>query len=86
MIAIDDRVAEEGVRLLYRAAPGEAVLEAGTSGAATTGALAALMQDPALRGLRDHLGIGASSRVLVLCTETAIDRAEFARCLEINGA
>ena len=81
MIAIDDRVAEEGVRLLYRAAPGEAVLEAGTSGAATTGALAALMQDPALRGLRDHLGIGPSTRALVLCTETAINRTEFARCI-----
>ena len=86
MIAIDDRVAEEGVRLLYRATGGDTGIEAGTSGAATTGALAALMQDPALRGLRDQLGIGASSRVLVLCTEGAINRAEFARCLEINGA
>ena len=32
MIAIDDGVAAEGVRLLYRAAPGDAALEAGTSG------------------------------------------------------
>ncbi len=81
MIAIDDRVAEEGVRLLYRATGGDAGIEAGTSGAATTGALAALMRDPQLRGLRDHLGVGASSRALVLCTEGAINRAEFEGCL-----
>jgi diaminopropionate ammonia-lyase len=81
MIAIDDRVAEEGVRLLYRAAPGDAALEAGTSGAATTGALAALMLDSALSGLRDQLGVGPFTRALVLCTEGAINRAEFARCI-----
>ena len=81
MIAIADRVAEEGVRLLYRAAPGDTALEAGTSGAASTGALAALMQDLQLRGLRDYLGAGPSTRALVLCTEAAINRAEFARCL-----
>jgi len=81
MIAIDDRDAEEGVRLLHRAAPGDTALEAGTSGAATTGALAALMRDPWLRSLRDRLELGPSSRVLVLCTEGAINRAEFERCL-----
>ena len=81
MIAIDDRDAEEGVRLLYRAAPGDTALEAGTSGAATTGALAALMRDARLRSLRDRLELGSSSRVLVLCTEGAINRAEFERCL-----
>ena len=81
MIAIDDRDAEEGVRLLHRAAAGDTALEAGTSGAATTGALAALMQDSRLEGLRKHLDLGRSSRVLVLCTEAAINRAEFERCL-----
>jgi len=81
MIAIDDSAAMEGVRLLHHAAPGEAALEAGNSGAATTGAIAALMRDPRLRDLRDHLELGPSSRVLVVCTEGAIDRAEFGRCL-----
>jgi len=81
MIAIDDGVAEEGVRLLYRATDGDTGVEAGTSGAATTGALAALMRDPQLRHLRDHLTVGVSSRVLVLCTEGAINRAEFERCI-----
>ena len=81
MIAIDDSEAMEGVRLLYRAAPGDAVLEAGNSGAATTGALAALMRNPRLRGLRDYLKLGESSRVVVLCTEGAINRTEFERCI-----
>ena len=80
MIAIDDPDAMEGVRLLYREAPGEPALEAGTSGAATTGAIGALMRDPRLSGLRRHLALGSSSRVLVVCTEGAINRAEFARC------
>ena len=81
MIAIDDHQAEEGVRLLYHAAPGDAGLEAGTSGAASTGALAALMSDMRLRALRDELNLGPSSRLLVLCTEGAINRAEFERCI-----
>jgi diaminopropionate ammonia-lyase len=81
MIAIDDETAMEGVRLLYRAAPGDAALEAGNSGAATTGALAALMRDPRLEPLRDRLRLDSTSRVVVVCTEGVIDRAEFARCL-----
>lgn len=81
MIAIDEDSAVEGVQLLYRAAPGDTALEAGNSGAATTGALAAIMRDPQLQGLRHHLQLGPSSRVLVLCTEGAINRAEFERCL-----
>ena len=81
MIAIDDQWAEEGVRLLFRAAPGETALEAGPSGAATTGALAALMSDPRVRGLQDQLRLGSSSRVVVLCTESAINRTEFERCV-----
>jgi hypothetical protein len=71
----------EGVRLLYRAARGDTALEAGNSGAATTGAVAALMRDARLEELRRYLQLGGTSRVLVLCTEGAIDRAEFARCI-----
>jgi diaminopropionate ammonia-lyase len=81
LVAIDDDAAMEGVRLLYRAAPGDTALEAGNSGAATTGAVAALMRDPRMEDLRRYLQLGGTSRVLVLCTEGAIDRAEFARCI-----
>ena len=81
VLAIDDRYAEEAVRLLYRAAPGEPAIEAGNSGAATTGGLLAIMEDPACRGLKDHLALGPASIVLVVCTEAAIDQLEFERCL-----
>lgn len=81
ILAIDDADAEAGVRLLYRADPGDEPIEAGNSGAATTGGLAALMRDPGCRGLKDHLALGPASIVLALCTEGAIDQAEFARCL-----
>jgi diaminopropionate ammonia-lyase len=43
MLAIDDGFAEDGVRLLYHAEGGDLPLEAGTSGAATTGGLLALV-------------------------------------------
>lgn len=81
LMAIDDNDAAEGVRLLYRAVTGEDALEAGTSGAASTGALAALMRNGALRELKEYLNLGPWSRVLVICTETAINRAEFERCI-----
>ena len=81
IVAIDDSYAEEGVRLLYRAGPGDQPIEAGNSGAATTGGLVALMGDSGCRGLKNHLALGATSIVLAICTEGAIDRAEFERCL-----
>ena len=81
IVAIDDADAEAGVRLLSHAAPGEEPIEAGNSGAATTGGLVAIMGDPECRGLKDQLALGAASIALVICTEGAIDRAEFERCL-----
>lgn len=81
MIAIDEETARDGVRLLYRASLPDVSLEAGNSGAATTGAIAALMRDQRLQALRRHLKLGPSSTVLVLCTEGAINRVEFENCL-----
>jgi len=82
MVTIDDGYAEEGVRRLYHADPDERALEAGTSGAATTGALIALMTDPRFREAREFLGLGRESVVQVLCTEGAIDRKEFDRVVD----
>jgi len=79
MVTIEDRYAEEGVRRLHRAAAGETSLEAGNSGAATTGALVALMEDPRLHGARDILRLRSGSVALVVCTEGAIDRTKFER-------
>ena len=81
ILAIDDAYAEEGVRQLARPTEGDPPIEAGNSGAATTGGLVAILRDPRCRGLKDHLALGPSSIVLVICTEGVIDRAEFERCL-----
>ncbi|MEO8451907.1 MAG: hypothetical protein ABI647_19105, partial [Gemmatimonadota bacterium] len=81
LLTLDDRYAADAVRALYRAAPGETALEAGNSGAATTGGLMAIMREDSLRAARDHLGLGPTSVVLCLCTEGAIDQAEFHRVI-----
>jgi diaminopropionate ammonia-lyase len=81
LLALDDRYAVLGVQALYRAEGGETALEAGNSGAATTGGLMALMGDDSLQDARDHLGLGPRSVVLCLCTEAAIDQTEFHRVI-----
>lgn len=85
MLAIDDRFAEEGVRLLHHAEDGDQALAAGTSGAATTGGLLALTQSAEGRALADELGVGAGTVALVVCTEGAIDRAAFDRIVAADG-
>jgi diaminopropionate ammonia-lyase len=84
ILAIDDRSALDAVRRLHRGLGGYPSLEAGNSGAAATGGLIALMTEPACRDLRSSFQVGPSTIALVLCTEGAIDRAEFTRV--IGGA
>jgi diaminopropionate ammonia-lyase len=76
-LAIDDAWAEEGVRRLHQAGPGGTVVDAGTSGAASTGGLIALMEAPELAEVRVRLGLGPSTVALTICTEGPIDRAAF---------
>lgn len=78
-IAIDDGWAAEAVRRLYHAAAGDAKVVSGESGAAGLAGLLALMRDPALQPARQHLGIGAKSRVLLVSTEGATDPDLFHR-------
>lgn len=80
LIAIDDRWAKAAVRRLWDA-QGETPIEAGDSGAASTGGLIALMEDPAAAGLRAALGVTSSTTAVVVCTEGAIDRAQFERVI-----
>lgn len=79
MVGVDDAVAEQGMRLLFAAARGEISLEAGSSGASTTGALAALAAGGVDPALRERLGLGPDRTVLVVCTQGAIDQAHFRR-------
>ncbi len=79
MVGIDDAVAEQGMRLLFGAASGEASLEAGSSGASTTGALAALAGGGVDRGILEQLGLGPDRIVLAVCTQGGIDQEHFRR-------
>jgi diaminopropionate ammonia-lyase len=75
---IEDDVALDAMRRLATPAAGDPVVIAGESGAASVGGLLALHRDPALAPLREHLGWGASTRVLVWSTEGATDPAHWA--------
>lgn len=81
--AIDDAWAEDAVRALHRAAPGQTAIAAGTSGAAATGGLFALQRDPGFGESRHRLGLGPDAVALAICTEGPIDREDFAR---VTGA
>ena len=84
MMAIDDEAAFDAVRRLYRPVPGDRSLEAGNSGAAATGGLVTLMNDPRCVELKNHLRAGPETVVLALCTEAAIDRAAFQQVIGSN--
>jgi diaminopropionate ammonia-lyase len=81
MLAIEDRYAQEAVRRLANPIGDGAPIEAGNSGAAATGGLIAILRDERATALKEFLRLGPKSIVLVLCTEGAIDQAEFRRVL-----
>lgn len=68
-ISCAEAAAANGMRLLAAPRPGDAPLVGGESGAVTAGALEYIMTRPSMRSLRDRLGLGARSRVLLICTE-----------------
>ena len=75
-VAIPDHWAERAMRTL---ANGEPAVIAGESGAASVAGLMAIMKDPAYRAVREHIGLGSGSRVLVWSTEGATDPAGWQR-------
>jgi diaminopropionate ammonia-lyase len=78
-MSVEDRFAEEAVRLLWRPAPGDARVEAGESGAAGLAGLLALATDEALRSARERLQLSRATVVLVINTEGATDPDGFQR-------
>jgi diaminopropionate ammonia-lyase len=76
VIAIPDHYAEDAMR---RLAGGEPQIVAGESGAASVAGLIAIMGDDRFGAVRDHVGLGPSSRVLVWSTEGATDPAGWHR-------
>jgi diaminopropionate ammonia-lyase len=83
-LALEDRYAMEAMRRLYRSTGGDPSLAGGESGAASTGALIALMTDPRFAGAKEWLGIGPSTVVLAIATEGAVDPAAFERIVGVK--
>ena len=78
-VSCSDEYAARGMRLLARPLGDDAAIESGESGAVTAGVLAALMTDADKAATREKLGLDARSRVLLISTEGATDRANYAR-------
>lgn len=74
-----DAVAALGMRVLGNPLADDPRIVAGESGAVTAGFLAAVMAEPGLADLKRVLGLGASSRVLLINTEGATDPAGYRR-------
>lgn len=78
-LAIDDEWAFEAMRLLAMPAGNESAVAAGASGAAALGGLLALSRHPAMPPVRERLGLGPASRVLVIVSEGVTDPALWTR-------
>ena len=77
--ALPDEWAAQAMRALARPVGGDEAVTAGESGAAGLGLLLAAMSDPTLGELRSAARLDAHSRVLVVNTETATDRRNYAK-------
>ncbi|MHB1843292.1 MAG: diaminopropionate ammonia-lyase [Deltaproteobacteria bacterium] len=78
-LAIDDGYAEEAMRTLAAGQGGDPTLVSGESGAAGLAGLLALRGEPGLAAARERLGLGSSTRVLVVSTEGATDPESYER-------
>lgn len=76
-MAIDDEYSRQAMRRLATPTGGDPRVVAGESGAASVAGLLALRDDPALAAVRDHVGWGPATRVLVWSTEGATDPAHW---------
>ena len=68
-VSCPDYVAANGMRLYAAARGGDAPIVSGESGAPPLGALDHIMRNPALAPLRESLGLGPDSRVMLISTE-----------------
>lgn len=80
-VSCGDGYSALGMRLLGRAEDGDQPVVSGESGAVGAGVLAAIMTEERLAGLREKLGLGADSRVLLISTEGDTDRENYQRVL-----
>jgi len=72
-VAIEDSHTIAAMRMLARPMGSDPPIEAGPSGACGFASLVAVMRDDAMKPVRDALGLGSSSRVVVINSEGATD-------------
>jgi diaminopropionate ammonia-lyase len=72
-VGIDDRWAEQAMRMLARPPAGETPVRAGVSGAAALGALLAIAHDPDMGEDRHAMGLTGSAIVVVIASEGVTD-------------
>ncbi len=77
-ITIEDHWALDAMRRLASPTGTDPMVVAGESGAASAGALMALLRAPELAAARAHVGLDATTRVLVWSTEGATDPEHWA--------
>ena len=76
-LAFPDWAAAKGMRILGNPMPGDTRVTSGESGASAFGAMAAILTEPELAGIREELGLNADSRVLFFSTEGDTDRENY---------
>lgn len=72
-LAVGDDIARKGMRMLAAPLKGDRQVISGESGAATFGAVAEIMENDDYRELREQLGLGADSKILLFSTEGDTD-------------
>ncbi len=76
-LACPDYVAAKGMRVYGVPLSGDPFIVSGESGAVTLGALMFIMQHPEYRSLKDEMGLGPDSQVLLINTEGNTDPSHF---------
>lgn len=78
-LSIPDYVAAKGMRILGNPMSDDRRIVSGESGASTLGAVAEIMQNPALWEMREALKLDEASRILCFSTEGETDRKNYRR-------
>jgi diaminopropionate ammonia-lyase len=68
-VGIEDSYAFEAMRAFARPVAPDPEIACGPSGAAALGGVLAVVRDPALSAVRDHLRLDAATTIVVLVTE-----------------
>lgn len=76
-ISCDDDYTRKGMRRLYHPAGTDPVVVSGESGAVTTGIAGAIMEEAAMKELRQALGMDENSVILCISTEGDTDKENF---------